>query len=152
GWLAPTGDALRPAAPSRLADTRATGPVTAGSPRLVPVPAGAVPADTTAVLVNLTTVDASEAGFLTAGPPGAPPVGVASVNPAPGHDLPNLALVPVTPGGAIELANATGSTHVVVDLVGTLGPTGRTLLPVRPGRFWDTRPTGVPPGDLRYDV
>lgn len=68
---------------------------------------------------------------------------VSNLNPEPGKDKSNQAIVPVGPNGTIWLYNNAGSTHLIVDVVGYYGADGKALFnPVAPKRLADTRTTG----------
>lgn len=82
-----------------------------------------VPADAVGVLVNVTVVSPSHAGFLAlrpAGATGAPDT--STVNFFPGTVEPNAATVDLGPGGKIQIwvqtASASGNADVLVDIVG----------------------------------
>lgn len=120
-----TGAAFHPATPTRLADTRSgqggsTGPI--GQGRAVTIKAagaaGLPASGVRAVMVNLTAVDPTAAGYLSASPGGAPVPEVSNVNFTAGQITPNLAVVPVGPDGTIQVANGPGQTQAVVDVFG----------------------------------
>ncbi len=146
-----------PLTPVRLLDTR-TGEVPSGWSADTPIGPGGtlnltvagvdgVPADATAVVVNLTAVDPTGGTFLTAYPTGGSQPLASTVNAAPRTVVPNLAVVQVGADGQISLYNFAGLTHVVVDVVGAYSPTGQDLfVPTRPTRLLDTRTSEVPPG------
>jgi hypothetical protein len=125
-------------APQRLADTRQGSQVLpAGTVTHVPIPVanGTPPV---AVMFNLTATDATAPGFATAYPCGATVPAVSSVNVDTTAARANLVQV----GGAAngEVCVFTSSPmNVVVDLVGTYGPTGLRYQPVVPTRLLDTR-------------
>lgn len=114
------------AVPQRVLDTRPTSPV--GPAELVgavqpgevlDLPLGAhVPADATAVAVNITVTQVDRPSFAQALPTLAAPIGgFSSVNlDAPGQTRANFAIVPLSAGSMSVYA--TGGGHVVVDLIG----------------------------------
>lgn len=118
--------ASAPAAPSsytplasyRILDTRtANQPLKAGIERTVTVTG--VPADATAVTVNLTATGATSGGYIVAWPDGAAkPTSGSNVNFAAGQTVANQATVPVTDGKIdVQYAGA-GTVQLVVDLEG----------------------------------
>jgi glucose/arabinose dehydrogenase len=157
GYYAPTsGDRFTGTSPSRVFDTR-TGPVPAGqtigqklsgsaSVRL-PLRGGVVANDATAVVVNITATQASTAAaFVTAWPAGQTRPTASNLNLQPAYNVSNLALVKLGTGGAIDLYTNTGSTHLVVDVVGYFRPSaGDRFIALSPSRMLDTR-SGSPLG------
>ncbi|MFF2073625.1 hypothetical protein ACFVXG_02595, partial [Kitasatospora sp. NPDC058162] len=142
------GSLLTPVAPARLLDTRdGTG---APAQRVGPggvvglqvagvkgVPAGGV----TAVVLNVTAVDPTEAGYVTVYPDGRSLPGTSNLNFDPGHTVANLVTVPVV-NGKVDLRNSAGTVDLVADVVGYYGDSGSTFAPTTPVRLLDTR-TGV---------
>jgi hypothetical protein len=135
------------AQPQRLLDTRAGGLLSAGDEVTVGLPPG-VPADATALAVNVTSLDEPGPGFVSARPAGAPaPSPVTSFVNVDGTGQPVAAgvVLPAAPGG-ITLTTSSGG-HLLVDLVGwftgpSAGPsTDGLFVPVAPHRLLDTRVT-----------
>ena len=136
--------------PSRALDTRQcwTDPITtlqrcnqinnANSIVRVQAPAGA-----TSVVVNLTAVGATAAGYVTAGScatlvPG--PQVQSNLNAVVGSAVSNLAVVPVAPDGTY-CVYVSARMHLAIDLVGTFSPGGaQRYLPITPVRVHDSRP------------
>ncbi len=149
--VAPT-HAFTPLSPARVLDTRGNGDKpTAGSVTEVVV-AGVVgvPADASAVVVNLTATESSAPGFVTAYPAGASRPEVSNLNlDASDQTRAVQATVAVGTGGKIDLYNHAGS-HLVVDIDGYYRPaslsTSGRLVTLSPARLLDTRLTGVQPG------
>lgn len=126
GWF-PTGSILRRVAPQRALDTRpesavgytGTKPaagttVTAAIAGIAGIPASGV----AAVVVNITAVDASAAGYVTAWAAGAPRPGTANLNVEHGgQTIGNLAIVPVSDASSMDLFTQSG-THLIVDVLG----------------------------------
>jgi hypothetical protein len=77
----------------------------------------AVPADATAVVLNVTGTEATAPGFVTVWPCGQPRPTASSLNLDAGATTPNLAFVKVGNGGSVCLYSQSG-THVVADLEG----------------------------------
>ncbi|MFJ6778596.1 PKD domain-containing protein [Streptomyces yangpuensis] len=146
GYYQPNaGQRYSPVAPTRLADTRsAGGALGGGNTRTVKV-AGVhgIPADATAVAVNLTSTGTTENTHVIAYPDPAKRPTTSNLNPEPGKDKSNQAILPVGPDGTVTLYNNAGSTHLIVDAVGYYGKDGKALFtPVVPKRLADTRTTG----------
>ena len=113
-------------APTRILDTRyGVGTAKArlgvgGTITLKVAGVGQVPADTRAVLVNLTGVAPTAGTYLTAYGGGARPT-ASNLSLDPGETRPILALVPVDANGCIHLYNRAGSVDVIGDLEGYVG-------------------------------
>ncbi|MFD6971736.1 PKD domain-containing protein [Streptomyces sp. NPDC059979] len=146
GYYQPnTGQKFSPVAPTRLADTRTAGGALAGGTTRPVKVAGVngIPADAKAVAVNLTSTAATSDSHVIAYPDSAHRPAVSNLNPEPGKDKSNQAIVPVGPNGTIWLYNNAGATHLIVDVVGYYGADGKALFtPVAPKRLADTRTTG----------
>jgi streptogramin lyase len=148
------GDLYTGITPTRLLDSRgATGgwnaALTAGTPKDLVVrqpgnPDG-VPATATAVIANVTVTGSTNGSFLSAWPAGTPQANVSNLNFGPGQTIANLAVIKIGANGAISLANAVGSTDVIVDVVGYFDPTGGSRFhAIAPTRVLDDRvPTGL---------
>jgi hypothetical protein len=76
-----------------------------------------VPTGAKAVVVNLTAVAPTVQTYLTVFPGGSPPL-VADLTPAAGDIRGNLAVATIASDGTISIYNNTGSTDVVVDVLG----------------------------------
>lgn len=121
--------------------------------RLAPVQLGAgvtttvdlssrVPANATAVAVNVTGADVTGNTFVTAYPYGTARPVVSTLNATPGRTTPNLAIVPLGES-KISVYNNAGNTTVYLDLAGFYAPNqGAVFTPTAPARVLDTR-TGV---------
>ena len=79
-----------------------------------------VPADATAVLVNLTGVAPASGTHLTAYGAGSLP-NVYNDSLSTGETRPVLAVIPVDTNGNIHIHNASGALNVVADLEGYIG-------------------------------
>ena len=163
GWYTPTsGDSgFSSLDPRRILDTRsgvgaAAAPVAASSPidlqvtGALPTADGdtvTVPADATAVVLNVTATSASTGTdvrvYPTPSDPAAPRPLVSNLNLRAGETTPNLVTVAVGTGGKVRLANAAGQVQLLADIAGyySATSTGR-YVPVVPARFLDTR-TGI---------
>ena len=145
--------------PQRLLDTREDGSVRVGPGVTVDVPVvgvetsrGAVPADATAVVLNVTVTGGTASTDVRAYPAGAPVPLVSNLNAARSTTVPNLVTVPLGEGGAVTLRNNSGSVHLIADLAGWYAPqAGDGFAPVGPARLLDTRDGSQPlgPGGVR---
>ena len=133
----PDGQRYVAITPERLADSRVPtgvpGPIGPRAERLVPVnPRNGLPAiDMTGVLLHVTGVQPTEASYLTVH--AGPPLPLASnVNLLVREDAANLVLSGLNASGGVDVYNFSGTTGLVVDLVGyyqpqvqgVTGPTG----------------------------
>jgi hypothetical protein len=108
-------------APVRLADTRTsrTGDLPAGGVRAMRVTGvGGVPADASAVLVNVVGIRPAGVTRLTTWPMGRPGELATALRIAPGDVRANLVVVPVGDRGGIAVGAPDAAAGVVVDLVG----------------------------------
>lgn len=120
----PAGD-FYTLAPCRLLDTRNEpgGPIASGAVReldVFAVGACGVPANATALAINLTATGATSGGQLAIYSAG-PPSGASTVSFRPGVTRANNAIVLLSRDGKLKLRpslTAAGSTHAVVDVVG----------------------------------
>jgi YVTN family beta-propeller protein len=128
-------------APARLLDTRAGGaPADGTTTRLVVAGHAGVPATATAVALNVTVTETTAPGFVTVWPAGVPRPEASNLNVEhAGQTIPNLVIVPVGEGGAVDLFTQ-AATHVVVDVIGAWEPVAGTA---PAGRFQPTGPTRV---------
>ena len=103
---------------------------------------GGVPADASAVVVNLTATNVTQATHLTVWPDGVPMPLASNLNVAAGQTRPNLAIVRIGGSGKIRIFNNAGSTDVIADVVGYYAdrpnPHGK-LQPIDPQRIVDSR-------------
>ncbi|MFE2242277.1 hypothetical protein ACFXCU_22560 [Streptomyces virginiae] len=137
-----------PHGPSRFLDTRdGTGAVKqrvgpGGVVTLQVAGVKGVPASgVTAVVMNVTAVQPTEAGHVMVYPNGQPRPSVSNLNFAPGQIVPNLVTVPVV-NGKVDLRNNAGSVDLIADVTGYYtdqAGAGSAFNPVTPARFLDTR-------------
>ena len=139
---------FRPLAPVRALDTRSGPRVGAGQVVRVGLPAG-VPADATAIAVNVTAADSIGFGYLTAYAARAAMPSTSTVNTdGPGQNRAATAIVPVSAGGMDVYASS--PTHVLVDVVGwftgasSAASSSGLFVPVAPTRLFDTRQALAP--------
>jgi hypothetical protein len=134
-------------APLRLLDTRVShqtlGP---GDTLALTVTGGAdaVPADSTAVTLNVTVTDTSAAAWLAVYPAGGAIPLVSNLNWSAGQTVANLVIVPVGTDGQVTFYLPGGYADVVVDLEGYFAPEGvgttaGSYVPLTPSRIVDTR-------------
>lgn len=97
-----------------------------------------------AVVLNLTATNVTAATYVTAWPAGAPRPATSNLNPRPGADTANLAVVPLDGTGDVSIYNHAGRADVVVDVVGWI-PAGAGFV-AGGTRLVDTRTTGAPLG------
>ncbi len=162
GYFVPAASAsagrYQPMTPRRVLDTRQTDPAVlpdgwaphepgAGEVVTVPLrPGSGVPSTgVSAVIVNVTGVEPTLPGYVTAWSGFGAPPNVSTLNMAPGAEVANTAIVPINPGGpSIALYTERGA-HLIVDVVGYItdanapvGTAGR-FVPLGPNRVFDTR-------------
>ncbi len=127
-----TGSLFTAVTPNRILDTRnGTGGVTvqlgpnqsiavqvAGKGG-VPTMASSMPPK--AVVLNVTAVSPTGAGYLTVWPDAVTRPGTSDLNFVAGQTVPNLVVVQVGTTGKIDVYNAFGSTDVVIDVMGWYG-------------------------------
>jgi hypothetical protein len=157
--VAPTPGPYSPLTPTRICDTRAGNPsdlsgtaaqcngtddagstLSAGSTLPIEV-AGffGVPADASAVVLNVTVVGPAAPGFLTVFPTGAARPTASNLNYTAGSSVPNLVEVGTGTGGEVSIYSL-AQANVVVDLEGYVAPTaagggrGRALRPAARSR------------------
>src|SRR4029079_11804967 len=108
--------------PCRAADTRSTAALASGEVRTLPLAASCgIPAEAKAVAVNLTMLDASGPGHLTAWPSGAPEPATSVLNFVPGMARANNAVLALSSGGAVDVQaviGGGGSVQMLIDVSG----------------------------------
>lgn len=148
-----------PVTPCRVFDTRTAnagtcpgalgytaGAVGAGGTRTFTIggsgAASGVPADATAVVINVTGVSPTATTNVTVFPTGATRPNTSNLNLVGGQPAtPNLVTVKLGSNGQVSLFNAAGTIHLVGDLAGYYTPSaGATYTTVPPCRVFDTRP------------
>ncbi len=124
GYYTSNGSRYVPLTPRRILDTRTGMPVTGGADRSVTVAGrNGVPVGATAVVLNATAVGASQPLNLEIYPNGnAPSPRTSTVSLQDGYPVADLVVMRLGTGGAINLSASSGSTHVVLDVVGYLTP------------------------------
>jgi peptidoglycan hydrolase-like protein with peptidoglycan-binding domain len=151
GWFPKTAGAFAPVTPSRIADTRdgtgvRRGRVTPGAPLVVKArgasvsvggAAVAIPADATALAVNLTVVGPRGRGFATVWPCGRARPDASTLNFVPGARVANNLIAGIGTDGNICVYTHADA-DVVVDVAGWFTGTA-TFVPSTPDRLVDTR-------------
>jgi hypothetical protein len=139
--------------PTRVLDTRyGTGapkaPVKARSITQVKFAGnGGIPADVTAVVLNVTVTEPTAAGDIIVYGDGSPRPGTSNVNFVKGQTVPNQVIAPVGADGKVDFYNAsTGSTDLIADVAGYFTQTSSSgYSALTPYRLVDTRyGTGEP--------
>jgi PKD domain/Right handed beta helix region len=124
--------------PTRVLDTNNT---------KTPIPAGdTVKADLSAyagisaAMLNVTVVDATGNGYITASPDGGSVPATSNVNYLAGQTVPNEVVVKVGTDGYVDFTNSgKGQANLIVDLSGYFtADTGDYFVPVTPERYFDT--------------
>ncbi len=158
-----SGSLFNAVAPARIVDTRCTTapapsycaaekipaanaslkPLGAGQSFDVQVTGGNVPADATAVVLNVTAVKPATPGYISVYPAGSTPSETSNLNFGAGQTTVNRVIVPVGTNGTVTFASSGGPAQIVVDVTGYEAATGQTFTPVSPARICDTRPASV---------
>ena len=154
------GSSFVPVPPMRVADTRdgthvPAGPLGPEGVLTVKVTgiAGIPDSGVTAVIANVTAVDATTPMFFTVYPGGTTRPNTSNINGGPGRPVPNLVMMAVGSAGTIDVYNSHGSTHCLVDVFGYFtGGGGDRFTALPPQRLFDTRSgQGVRAGKLGAD-
>lgn len=151
GAFSPSGQAFHPMTPTRWVDTRGGAAVkseligersTSAETEVAVAGAGGVPANATAVWINLTIADPSGSTVLLAspGPCTAAPT-ASTVNANSSRNTASSALVGLGPNGSICVHTLTGRSQLVLDVAGWFGPGAGGLMftPQAATRLIDTR-------------
>jgi hypothetical protein len=149
-----------PISPFRILDTRLAsciqchgGALGQGTTRTVPIvgytdprTSESVPADATAVAINVTEVDGNASSLLAVYPAGTGKPGVSNLNFAASTVIANLVTVTLGANGAVNIFNPVGIVNVLADVEGYFEPQVVTDVtgefhPISPVRVCDTRST-----------
>jgi hypothetical protein len=154
GWYGSAGDRFSGVSPARILDTRnGAGPLAPGTPRTLQVTGqGGVPASgVSAVVLNVTVTNTGSGGWLAAWPAGEALPLVSNLNYIAGQTVPNLAIVKVGAGGAVNLYSSGGPVDVIADVAGYYADAGAGFASLPPARILDTRIGAGPlaPGTAR---
>ena len=149
------GARFNPITPVRILDTRTTNTPSGvagrvaegGTLNLQITGANGIPVAATAVVMNVTAVTPTGAGFVTVWPRGVTRPLSSNLNFAPGDVVPNLVTVGIGTSGQVSLYHQGGSNDLVADVVGYYSPaSGDYFTPLTPVRALDTRTTNTPSG------
>jgi hypothetical protein len=147
--------------PARLLDSRAGGAtIDAAQARIgirppgsvTPVQVtgrGGVPADATAVVLNVTATDPTDGGFVTVWPCGTVRPNASSVNFSAGETIANAVISKVGTGGTVCAFTSTES-HLIADITGYY--LAGSLVPLDPGRLLDSRARGATVDDAQARI
>ncbi|MBI4883513.1 MAG: CAP domain-containing protein [Actinobacteria bacterium] len=151
GWFA-TGAGYTGFAPARLLDTRAgtatvdgqflsVGSVGSASDLVLTVlgRGGVPPSGVAAVVLNVTVAAPTADSYLTVYPTGTARPNASTLNFTAGQTIANMVIAPVGVGGWISLFHESGSTHLIVDVLGWFA-VGADYTGFAPARLLDTRP------------
>jgi hypothetical protein len=123
----PAPGSFQPVTTRRLFSTQTSKPkIAKGQTRTFTVTG--VPADATAVQINVIAVQSTGTGYLTVFPGGDPKPVVASVNFAAGQVVGNLSTVKLGADRRLSVFNSAGATDVIIDLQGYYLPLAFTDL------------------------
>ncbi|MET9950361.1 N-acetylmuramoyl-L-alanine amidase [Streptomyces sp. NPDC006339] len=133
--------------PKRLMDTRnGTGVAqakvgAAGTVDLQVAGANGIPADATAVVLNVTATGPTSGGYVSVFPSGGTRPGVSNLNFTAGQTIPNLAIVPIGEAGKVSFYNHAGTVDLLADVTGyfSADATGASHINIGPKRLMDTR-------------
>ena len=150
GYYSPVnGEYFTPLTPVRALDTRTTNTPSGTAARvgqggeisLTIANANGVPANATGVVLNVTAVGPTAAGYVTVYPNGVTRPLASNLNFVPGDTIPNSVIVGIGTQGKVNLYNANGTIDLVADIVGYYSPdnTGKQFFPITPVRALDTR-------------
>src|ERR1035437_9382729 len=141
-----TGSSYVPLAPQRILDTRITGNPLGNnsSENLAVTGIDSVPADATAVVLNVTVTASCNESYLTVYAAGESSPKVSNLNFSQGETVANLTVVPVGVNGRVTIYNAIGEVQVIVDLEGYFeansgSSTAGSYVALTPARITDTR-------------
>ena len=113
----PVGSTFVPSSPVRVLDTR-TGPAIGPGGTVTVDLSSRLPAEATAVVMNVTGVALTAPTYVTAYPAGSPRPGSSNLNLVTGETRPNLVTVAVGQNRSVVLYNDKGNAHLIADLAG----------------------------------
>ena len=101
---------------------------------------GGIPAAATAVVLNLTALNATKSTYETVFPGGEARPVTSNLSVGSSAPLPNLVIVPLGAGGTVSFFNYAGSVDLLADIAGYYSPTSASgYNPVSRCRVFDTR-------------
>lgn len=155
GWYGPGSSAsfFNELSPARIWDSRSgPGPIgkltTLQTKNITVSGVGGVPANATAVVMNVTVVNPTADTYLTAWPTGQSRPMASNLNVPRGEIRPNLVVAKIGANGKVSFFNHVGFSDVVVDVVGYFAESGHQFSGMDPIRVWDTRPAPENVGPL----
>ena len=145
GWI-PSGSGYTGITPTRELDTRSNGgPLGVGGTRRLDL-SGRVPANASAVVLNVTITQPTAPTFITVWPAGVDRPGTSNLNAYPGDTRPVAVIVQLGAGQAVDLYNAFGTSQLIVDLAGWYGPATATPLSLVIGHGLEPTTPTLEPG------
>jgi len=158
GMVSADGGGFNPMVPTRVLDTRTTVAGAIGPDLALPVKikgVAGVPSTATAVALNLVAVQPTAAGYLTVYPAGELRPVLSSLNFQAGVTVGNSVVAELNIGeDNINVYNANGNTHVVIDVTGYWDGTAKNggFTPIAPVRAYDSRTTSALGAGQSIDV
>ena len=152
------GGGFTPIVPTRVLDTRTTVAGAIGPDLAVPVKikgVAGVPTTATAVALKMVAVQPTAAGYLTIYPVGELRPVLSSLNFQAGVTVGNSVVAELNTGqDSINVYNANGNTHVVIDVAGYWDPNSKNggFTPIAPVRAYDSRTTASVGAGQSVDV
>jgi uncharacterized protein (DUF1501 family) len=128
GYFGAAGERLQCGTPRRLLDTReglGAAKLPIGVDRAITVTVAGragVPADATAVVLNVAATSVSAPSFVTVWPAGQAMPGTSNLNLMPGQTIANLVICRLGAGGALTFANPLAACDVIADVFGYFVP------------------------------
>jgi hypothetical protein len=119
---------FEPLTPARILDTRhgigaPLAPIGPNKEIVLQVTGvGGVPADATAVVLNMTSADGTSGSFVTVYPDGETRPDSSALNVQPGIATPNMITAKLGAGGKLRIFNFAGSVNVIADVAGYFHP------------------------------
>ncbi|NCY16082.1 MAG: hypothetical protein EBX39_04790 [Actinobacteria bacterium] len=142
----PSGGGFVGITPRRALDTRSSAPCVSGSPRTLPIAGtSGVPADASALVLNVTVTEPTAPGYLTVWPTGRSRPTASNINFVAGQTIANMVTVKVGDRGSIDLVSNQGCPQVIVDIAGYYrggSVTSGGFVGLTPTRALDTRTSG----------
>jgi hypothetical protein len=120
GSFGPYGGWVEAIDPVRLVDTRnTTGPMLVDVPQVIQVRGQAgIPADATAVILNVTAANPHGFGYFTLWPTGVAQPATSNVNFVGGQNVPNMVMVKIGTNGTISVNDSVNRSDLIIDVFG----------------------------------
>ncbi len=143
-FAAPGG--LVSTSPVRALDTRETGRCVDGSGQTIAIRSrNSIPANATAVALNVTVTGPTAPGFLTAWPGGTSRPTASNLNFQSGQTIANMVTAKIGTNGSINISTNQGCPNIIIDIAGYYAggtPGGGGFVGITPTRVLDTRSNG----------